>query len=272
MAVVNIEPDINDTQYGGSTAQLQSSDTLLIAKAETESLTCNVEGMSAVAESITETFPNSETVQAIDGLISSNVQGSVQNYGSLALGTGNVTAQASGFEPSNVKSSVHDFAIASHRTHAHSEHNKSPLCNDVYESNHETLQQTQSHQNAPLLQQVQDQPNVTLQEDHELPLHIWIPSNLDTDLHDGERKKMSDGSDEEKTTTTEQSGATDNLHHDEEVLQRLSTMENHTGSLTTDMQTIIRRMNVLEPDLFSSCYPDVNENAYPVQYKTIHRN
>lgn len=157
-AVVNFEPDTEDTQDGGSTAQLQSSDTLLIAKAETESIQCNVEGMSAVTESITKTFPYSETVQAIDGSMS-NVQGSVQNYGSSALGTSNVTAQASrGFEPSNVKSSVHDFAIASNRTHAHSEHNMSQLCNDVYESNHETLQQTQSHQNAPFCNRYKTHP------------------------------------------------------------------------------------------------------------------
>lgn len=256
-AVVNIEPDIEDTQYGGSTAQLQSSDTLLIAKAEIESIPCNVEGMSAVAESITETFPNSETVQAIDGSMS-NIQGSVQSYGSSALGTSNVTAQASrGFEPSNVKSSVHDFAIASHRTHAHSEHNMSQLCNDVHESNHETMQLLLLDQHTPLLQQVQDQPNVTLREDHESLLHIWSPGDLDTDLHDGERTEMSDGSDGEKATTTEQSEVTDSLHHYDDVLQRLSTMENHMGSLRTDMQTIVRRMKALEPDLFSSCYPDV---------------
>lgn len=99
----------------------------------------------------------------MDGSVSSNVQGSAQNYGASGLDTSNVTAQASrGFEPSNVKSSVHDFANSSHRTHAHSEHNMSPLCNDVHESKHETLQQTQSHQHTPLLQQVQDQSNVTL--------------------------------------------------------------------------------------------------------------
>uniref|UniRef100_K1RFI2 Uncharacterized protein n=1 Tax=Magallana gigas TaxID=29159 RepID=K1RFI2_MAGGI len=199
-AVVNIEPDIEDAQYGGSTAQLQSSDTLLIAKAETESITCNVEGMLAVAESITETFPNSEKVQAIDGSMS-NVQSSVQNYGSSALDTSNVTAQASrGFEPTNAKSSVHDFAIASHRTHARSEHNMSQLY-----------------------------------------------------LHDWERKEMSDG---EEATTTAQSGATDNLHHYDDVLHHLSTMENHIGSLRTDMQTIVRRMKALEPDLFSPGLPD----------------
>uniref|UniRef100_K1RXE0 Uncharacterized protein n=1 Tax=Magallana gigas TaxID=29159 RepID=K1RXE0_MAGGI len=209
--------------------------------------------MSAVAESITETFPNSETVQAIDGSMS-NVQGSVQSYGSSALGTSNVTAQASrGFEPSNVKSSVHDFAIASHRTHAHSEHNISQLCNDVHESNHETMQLLLLDQHTPLLQQVQDQPNLTLQEDHESLLYIWSPGDLDTDLHDGERTEMSDG---EVATPTAQSGATDNLHHYDDVLQHLSTMENHIGSLRTDMQTIVRRMKALEPDLFSPSLPD----------------
>ena len=40
----------------------------------------------------------------------------------------NVTAQASrGFEPSNVNSSVYDFAISSHITHEYSEHNMSQL-------------------------------------------------------------------------------------------------------------------------------------------------
>lgn len=74
------------------------------------------------------------------------------------LGTRIVTAQASkGFEPSNMKGPVHDFATSSHRTHVRSKHNISPLCIDVDESNHETQQQTQSIsvcQYAPLLQQV----------------------------------------------------------------------------------------------------------------------
>lgn len=117
-----------DTQYGSSTAQLQSRDTLLIAKAQTESMPCNVEGMSAVAEFTTETFPKYETVQAIDGFLWSNVQGSAQNYGASAPGTSVITAQASrGFEPPNVNSSVYDFAISSHITHEYSEHNMSPL-------------------------------------------------------------------------------------------------------------------------------------------------
>lgn len=122
ITAVNIEPDREDTRYGSSTAQLQRSDTLLIAKAETESIPCNVEGMSAVAEFTTETFPKSATVQAIDGSLSS--KGSAQNYGASAPGTSVVTAQASrGFEPFNVNSSVYDFAISSHITHAYSEHN-----------------------------------------------------------------------------------------------------------------------------------------------------
>lgn len=75
--------------------------------------------MSAVAESITETFANYKTIKVMDVLISSNVQGSTQKT----------------WHKDNI----------------------SPLCIDVDESNHETQQQTQSIsvcQYAPLLQQV----------------------------------------------------------------------------------------------------------------------
>lgn len=78
MGVSFLEPYIGDTQYGDSTTWLQRSDTPLIAKAETGSVNCNVEGMSAVAESITETFANYKTIKVMDVLISSNVQGSTQ--------------------------------------------------------------------------------------------------------------------------------------------------------------------------------------------------
>lgn len=56
----------------------------------------------------------------------------------------------------------------------------SSLCMDVHESNYETMQLLLLDQHAQLLQQVQDQPNVTLQEDHESSLDIWSPGDLDT--------------------------------------------------------------------------------------------
>lgn len=51
---------------------------------------------------------------------------------------------------------------------------------------------------------------------------------------------MSDGSDGEETTSKEKSGAIDN-----------SSCSELIGPLRTDMQTIIRRIKALEPDLFS---------------------
>lgn len=51
--------------------------------------------MSAVAESITKTSPNSEKVNshAMDGSIPSNAQGSAQNHTVSALGTSIITFQ-----------------------------------------------------------------------------------------------------------------------------------------------------------------------------------
>lgn len=56
---------------------------------------CKQERMSAVAESITETSPNSEKVNshAMDGSIPSNAQGSAQNHTASALGTSIITFQ-----------------------------------------------------------------------------------------------------------------------------------------------------------------------------------
>lgn len=71
------------------------------------------------------------------------------------------------------------------------------LCIDMHASNHETLQQTQSHQYAPLQQHVQD----PLQEEHESTPQQWNPNGFDAVLDNGERREMYDGPDGGPSTT-----------------------------------------------------------------------
>lgn len=90
-----------------------------------------------------------------------------------------------------------------------------------------------------------------LQEKHESTPQQWNPNGFDAVLDNGERCMMALTED-----PLQQNRAIDNIHHDDHVLLHLSTMVNYIGFLRTDMQTIVRRMKALEPDLFSSAHPD----------------
>lgn len=194
--------------------------------------------MSAVAESITETSPNSEKV----------MQWTVQ-YRQMPKVLLRIIQHQ------------HLAQVLSHFRHEEVIHMNNPIrlmriqnitCHYyVLVCMSQTMRPCNRHSNqyAPLQQQVQD----PLQENHKSPrsngilmalMQYWI-------MEREERCMMALTED-----PLQQNRAIDDIHHGDHVLLRLSTMVNYIGFLRTDMQTIVRRMKALEPDLFSPAHPD----------------